>query len=77
MTGITDKNGDLTTLATYVYAYDGVGNLTSETDNGRTTTYAYDATSQLTRMGGRRSATMPTATATCRLLDRGREPDDE
>ena len=41
----------LTGVPLYTFAYDTAGRLTSELDNGTTTSYSYDATGQLTQAG--------------------------
>jgi RHS repeat-associated protein len=51
VTQITHKDGTGNVLASFNYAYDTAGRLTSEVDNGTTTTYTYDAAGQLTGAG--------------------------
>jgi YD repeat-containing protein len=52
LTQIWHKDGSANVLASYVYGFDGLGRVTSATDNGVLKTYGYDATSQLTSEGG-------------------------
>jgi RHS repeat-associated protein len=51
VTQILHKNGSGTGLETYTYSYDPGNRLTSETDNGTTTTYSYDSENQLMQAG--------------------------
>jgi RHS repeat-associated protein len=48
---LTHKNAANTTLASYTYNYDAGARLTSEVDNGTSTSYGYDATNQITSAG--------------------------
>jgi RHS repeat-associated protein len=49
--GITDTYANGSVLASYVYNYDEASNLTSEVDNGVTTSYSYNADNELTGSG--------------------------
>jgi RHS repeat-associated protein len=51
LTSIVQKDGSGNVIASYGYAFDKAGRLTSETDNGATTDYTYDSTGQLTQAG--------------------------
>ena len=45
------KNSGGTQIASYVYAYDPVGNMTSKTINGTATSMAFNAADELTTAG--------------------------
>ena len=48
---IQNRDGSGSSTGAYTYTYDAAGELTSEVDNGTTTSYSYDATGQLTAAG--------------------------
>jgi RHS repeat-associated protein len=52
LTGIVHRGTGGAVLASYNYAYDANNRLTSETDNGTTTTYGYDQSNELTTVNG-------------------------
>jgi RHS repeat-associated protein len=51
VTSIVHKNGSGTTLQSFSYGYDSAGQLSSEVDNGTTTTYGYNSSGELTGAG--------------------------
>src|SRR6185437_7741315 len=51
VTEITHKDGSGNVLADFSYGYDLAGQLTTQVDNGTTTTYAYDHNGQLITAG--------------------------